>query len=234
MKELMVYLKTTDTCNLNCSHCFTNGSNGQKGWFDPLATINFFERLKKFNPELDHGNISFHGGEPLIAPTELLFETWNGVKDLWENIWWSTQTNLTFPITSGRLDVLETICEKSWGTSWDKGIRWPNKKLETLWENNVKDFSADGHDITVMVSVSKNIIEMEPIDIINYLHSLGIKHINFERITNNGNAVINDSIIPSNIELDKWFLKMWEQSKEHKTYEYRQTDLIIFITPTVI
>jgi len=220
MRELMCYLKTTDTCNLNCAHCFTNGINGKKGWFDVPATIDFFQRLKKFNPELDNGNISFHGGEPLIAPTELLFETWHGVKDLWENVWWSVQTNLTFSLNSGRLDVLEKICDKSWGTSWDKNIRWSNQKQEDLWEDNVKQLVKDGHNITVMVSVSKSIVEMEPIDIINYISSLGIKHINFERITGNGNALLNSGIIPLNIELDAWFHKMWKQSIEHKTYEY--------------
>lgn len=216
----MVYLKTTDTCNLNCEHCFTNGSNGIKGWFNPELTIDFFNRLKQFNPDLDNGNISFHGGEPLIAPSNLIFETWNGVKDLWDTVWWSTQTNLTFPLKDDKIDILTTICNKSWGTSWDKGIRWPNKNLELLWENNVKELANDDHDITVMVSVSKNIVQMEPIDIINYLYSLGVKHVNFERITSNGNALLNSSIIPSNIELDQWFLKMWKQSVEHKTYEY--------------
>ena len=33
--DLMFYIKTTETCNLNCDHCFTNGKNGRKIYFHP-------------------------------------------------------------------------------------------------------------------------------------------------------------------------------------------------------
>ena len=34
MKNAMIYLKTTETCQLDCSHCFTSGSLGRKIYFD--------------------------------------------------------------------------------------------------------------------------------------------------------------------------------------------------------
>jgi len=217
----MCYLKTTDTCQLDCEHCFTNGKNGKKGWFDVEGTINFFERLKEYHPNYDNGNISFHGGEPLLAPVNLLFESWYGIKDLWPNIWWSTQTNLTFPLTKGKVSVLETICEKAWGTSWDKGIRWPDLNKELQWEHNVKELAQDGHDITVMVCLSSSVVnKMEPIEIIDKMANLGIKHVNFERITPNGTALQHPDIMPGNKNLDTWFLKMWEQCTENETYKY--------------
>jgi MoaA/NifB/PqqE/SkfB family radical SAM enzyme len=37
----MFYLKTTETCQLNCKHCFTSGINGKKIYFDPFKTIDF-------------------------------------------------------------------------------------------------------------------------------------------------------------------------------------------------
>lgn len=218
--DLMVYLKTTDTCQLHCDHCFTNGKNGKKGWFNVPKVINFFERLHAYHPQYDSGNISFHGGEPMLAPTEMMFEVWNGVKDLWPNIFWSVQTNLTFPLTDSKMDVLETICEKSWGTSWDKGIRWPDINKELLWEHNVKRCIEAGHEITVMVCLTDNVLDMEPIDIINKMAALGIQHVNFERLTPNGNAVSNENLFGGNKKLDKWLYKMWQQSVEHKTYEY--------------
>lgn len=216
----MVYLKTTDYCQLNCDHCFTNGTNGKKGWFDIPKTINFFERLKEYHPDYDNANISFHGGEPLLCPTELIFEAYNGIKDLWPNLWWSVQTNLTFPMTSAKESVLTDICQKSWGTSWDKGIRWPdiNKKLQ--WEHNVEMLAADGHEITVMVCLTSSVMEMEPIEIIDYMARLGIKHVNFERVTPNGNALMHPNLFPGNRNLDGWFAKMWDQCVEHETYKY--------------
>jgi len=223
MNDLMVYLKTTDTCNLHCDHCFTNGKNGKKGWFNVEATIDFFQRLKEWHPQYDNGNISFHGGEPMLAPTELMFEVWDGVKDLWPNIWWGVQTNLTYPLTERKLNVFETICNKNIGTSWDKGIRWPDLNKEATWRHNVKCLTDQGYDVTVMVCLSGNVVHnLEPIDIINDMAELGIQHINFERVTPNGNAMdhIDDGIMPGNKNLDAWFMKMWEQCEEHKTYEY--------------
>lgn len=221
--DFMCYLKTTDTCNLHCNHCFTNGTNGKKGWFDVEATIDFFKRLHEYHPDYDNGNISFHGGEPMLAPTRKLFEVWNAVKDFWPNVWWSVQTNLTYPLTPDKIEVFEKICGKSYGTSWDKNIRWPKPKQEQLWRDNVKQLTDMGHDITVMVCLSGDVVNhMEPIDIIRDMASLGIKHINFERITPNGNALkfIEQGIMPSNKALDLWFLKMWEQTTEHKTWEF--------------
>ena len=33
--DIMVYVKTTETCNLNCDHCFTSGTRGAKIYFNP-------------------------------------------------------------------------------------------------------------------------------------------------------------------------------------------------------
>jgi radical SAM protein with 4Fe4S-binding SPASM domain len=220
-KDLIVYLKTTDTCQLNCSHCFTNGKNGKKGWFNVPQTINFFKELYRYYPKYEGGNISFHGGEPMLCPTELLFEAWYGIKDLWPNIWWSIQTNLTYAMTPAKLSVLETICNKSWGTSWDMDIRWENSKQKELWADNLKSLTGNGHQVTVMVCLNKNLIEQkEPIEIIEELASLGVQNVNFERLTHNGNALKNKDIFPGNKDLDRWLLKMWNQSVEHNTHHY--------------
>jgi radical SAM protein with 4Fe4S-binding SPASM domain len=222
MKDLIVYLKTTDTCQLNCDHCFTNGSRGKPGWFDVKQTIQFFTSLKKYVPSVRGGNISFHGGEPMLCPTPLLYEAWHGIKDFWPNVWWSVQTNLTYPLTPEKVGVLDEICNKSWGTSWDYGIRWKNPLQKKMWQENVKALTAQGHDITVMVSMNKGVVrDMEPIQIINEMAELGIRHVNFERITPNGNALLSDSnLFPTNAELDQWFLKMWQQTQEHQTWKY--------------
>lgn len=220
--DLMVYLKTTDTCQLNCSHCFTNGSNGKKGWFDVEKTVNFFKGLQEFNPTYQNVNISFHGGEPMLAPTEMLFDVYNQINGLWPEMWWSVQTNLTYPLTDDKIRVFDEICNKSFGTSWDANIRWRgNLNQQLLWEHNVKKLNSEGYDLTVMICVDRDVVAMEPIDIINKMRDLGFAHIAFERITANGTARFNmQDIMPSNKEQDEWFLKMWHQSIEHKTYEY--------------
>ena len=52
MKSAMIYLKTTETCQLDCSHCFTSGSLGRKIYFDVDKTIDWFRRLKNGIPEI--------------------------------------------------------------------------------------------------------------------------------------------------------------------------------------
>lgn len=219
--DLIVYLKTTDTCQLNCDHCFTSGSRGVKGWFDVDQTIKFFHDLKKYKPFVKNGHYSFHGGEPMLCPTEKMFQFWGGVKDLWPNMWWSVQTNLTYKLTDDKLAVFEDICNKSIGTSWDHNIRWKTEAQYSLWRENVKRLTDDGYDITVMVSLNSALVRnYEPIDIIRQMADLGIKHVNFERLTPNGNARLNTHIFPDNYELDQWFLKMWDQTVEHQTWKY--------------
>lgn len=220
MRDLMVYLKTTETCQLNCKHCFTNGTNGRKGWFDPEATVDFFYRLKEKFPHYNSANISFHGGEPMLCPLDKMEYVYDNVAGLWDNLTWGIQTNLTYPLTPEKLAFLKKVSGTSIGTSWDHNIRWQgNKRLEQLWETNVKKLVAEGIDVTVMICLSKDIIELEPIDLINKMVDLGVSFINFERITENGNATINSEIFPSNQELDDWFLKMWEQTIETGVYK---------------
>jgi MoaA/NifB/PqqE/SkfB family radical SAM enzyme len=46
------YLKTTETCQLNCKHCFTNGINGKKIYFNHNKTVDFIKRFRQyFNKE---------------------------------------------------------------------------------------------------------------------------------------------------------------------------------------
>ncbi len=219
-KDLIVYLKTTDTCQLNCDHCFTNGSNGKKGWFDVPQTIRFFRELHRVHPHYEGGNISFHGGEPMLAPTELLFEAWEGIKDLWPKVWWGVQTNLTYLLNPDKLSVFEKICQKSIGTSWDYKIRWTHPMQKALWEDNVRQLAKDGYQITAMVSLNSALLaDYEPIRILDEMAELGIKHVNFERITPNGNALGNRGIFPTNRALDGWFLKMWDQCVATRSWE---------------
>ncbi len=218
---LMIYLKTTDTCQLNCAHCFTNGKNGKKGFFNPKQSLDFFKRLKDYFPDQEDITFSFHGGEPFLCPTDLMFEFWEGIKPIWPHAAWTAQTNLTYKLTDDKIKVLKDICLGAWGTSWDYHIRWTNSKQEELWRENVKYLADHGHEITVMISLTQELItQKEPIDIINELASLGVKHINFERVTANGNALTNIASMPVNLTQDKWLLKMWHQSLEHQTWKY--------------
>ena len=74
--DLYFYIKTTETCNLNCDHCFTNGKNGRKIYFDPEKVAEWVNKLKEYKPH-STGHFEFHGGEPFLAPIEDMWKFYN-------------------------------------------------------------------------------------------------------------------------------------------------------------
>ncbi len=45
-----------------------------------------------------------------------------------------------------------------------------------------------------------------------------------ERLTGNGNANLHPEIFPTNIEQDKWFLKMHEQSEQYGARDWFENE----------
>ena len=215
MKDLMIYLKTTETCNLNCSHCFTNGISGRKIYFNPEKTITWFKNLHKVFPKIDMPHIEFHGGEPFLAPVSHMQKIVDEVGKLYPNMSFGTTTNLVYKLTDDKLEFMTNSLNKRIGTSWDPKIRFANEKQRQLWEDNVKLLISKGFTIKMFVSMSRDVTQMDPLEIINYAIGLGIQEIDFERITMNGNAKKNLALWPSNKELDAWFLRYHEAIVEH-------------------
>jgi radical SAM protein with 4Fe4S-binding SPASM domain len=218
--SLMIYLKTTETCQLNCKHCFTNGINGKKVYFDPDKVIDWFHRLHDVAPNMQGGSIAFHGGEPFLAPVEDMRKVWEACKDLWPNIWWSATTNLVYKLTDDKRQFLLDACSQGISTSWDKNMRFDNDKQEELWRQNVKTLLEDGHNITLNISINRDIVEMDPKELIQFIIDLGVQWVQLERITPDGNAVLNETVMPSNKELDDWMLRLWHASVEMEAHKY--------------
>lgn len=220
MKHLTVYLKTTETCNLNCSHCFTNGKDGKKIFFSPDKTIDWFRRLAEtcfVKPDL---HIEFHGGEPFLAPLNDMYKVYEGVSKYWPSANWGITTNLVHKLTSEKLHFIDTVLNKRIGTSWDPKIRFDNKKQLELFEENITTLLNRGVIIKLFVSLTRDVVSMEPIDLLNYVKKLGVQEMDIERVTKNGSAVKNLFIFPSNVEMDKWFLKMHHQIVEYDARDW--------------
>ncbi|MFP5459620.1 MAG: radical SAM protein [Bacteriovoracia bacterium] len=232
--SVSVYLKTTETCNLNCAHCFTSGSKGAKVFFSPEKVISFFSRLREAAPGVRSMRYMFHGGEPMLAPLADLYAAHAGLKDIFPETRFAMQTNLVYELTDAKRKFMKDVLfEDGFGTSWDYDIRFGSnasdpaavaelrQKHSDLWEKNVRTLVSDGHYLTMIVSITKRLVEeREPIDIVNYAHSLGFKHILFERITSDGNAKSNQHIQPTNATQDEWLHRMFNQTIQHRTYEY--------------
>lgn len=219
--SINIYLKTTETCNLDCSHCFTSGSKGAKIFFDVDKTWNFLDRLfsyKKFN----HKKVIFHGGEPMLAPPKDIRRIHSLINDKYPETEFSLQTNLVYKLNQKRLDLIDDIfLKQGMGSSWDYNMRFKSFRMQLDWEDNIRTLIKRGHYITVMVCLSAELVrDFEPRDIILYLADLGVQHVLFERITSNGNAALNPEVQPQNKDLDAWLLKMYEQTMEEELYKY--------------
>jgi radical SAM protein with 4Fe4S-binding SPASM domain len=193
----LFYIKTTETCNLNCKHCFTNGINGAKIYFNPIKTAQWVNQFKE-----EECHLEYHGGEPFLAPLEDLYTFYNNIEI--KNVSFGMTTNLTFKLTKEKLRFIDEVLNKRIGTSWDEGIRWSNDKQYALWKKNVRYLTSNGYTIKLFISINKELIFRKPEEILLMIKELGITEVAFERLTHDGSALRDLSIFPTNKEIDDW------------------------------
>ena len=222
----MFYLKTTETCNLNCRHCFTNGINGAKVYWDHNKVIDWIHRFSKQASDTDTVHCEFHGGEPFLVPPSQMYEVWDKCKESFTNMSWGATTNLVFKLYQEHIDLIKGPFEGRLGTSWDPKIRFDNKKQVDLWRRNVKTLLSEGVTIRLFISVTKDTIAIDPIVLLRWIRRLGVQEVSFERLTVNGNAKKFPEIFPSNTEQDAWFLKMHQQSVQYGTRGWFDNDFL--------
>ena len=210
----MFYIKTTETCNLNCDHCFTNGKNGRKIYFHPESIADWCNRVKQYQPNAT-AHFEYHGGEPFLAPIEDMWKFYNLTQEHWPDASYGITTNLVHKLTPAKLEFIEKVLNNRIGTSWDPNIRFENQKQIDLFESNIKLLLDRGCTIKLFVSLTRDCVNIEPIKLLEYVKGLGVQEMDIERVTSNGLATKNLTVFPSNIEMQKWFLKMHEQMIEH-------------------
>ena len=212
--DLMFYIKTTETCNLNCDHCFTNGKNGRKIYFHPESIADWCNRVKQYQPNAT-AHFEYHGGEPFLAPIEDMWKFYNLTQEYWPDASYGITTNLVHKLTPAKLEFIEKVLNNRIGTSWDPNIRFENQKQIDLFENNIKLLLDRGCTIKLFVSLTRDCVNIEPIKLLEYVKGLGVQEMDIERVTSKGLATKNLTVFPSNIEMQEWFLKMHEQMIEH-------------------
>ena len=223
----MFYLKTTETCNLNCSHCFTNGINGAKVYWDVEKLTDWLHRFRnEQGKENDTAHCEFHGGEPFLVPVQEMRTVWENCKDLWDRMSWGCTTNLVFKMYDEHVEFIKGPLGNRIGTSWDPKIRFANNKQYKLWHSNVKRLLAEGVTVRLFISVTKDTIAYDPIVLLRWIRRLGVQEVSFERLTNNGSARKFPHIFPTNLELDEWFLRMHEQSEKIGARDWFENDFL--------
>ena len=223
----MIYVKTTETCQLNCKHCFTNGINGAKIYFNPEKTADWVKRLhSEVYKENDTIHFEFHGGEPFLAPVSDMLKFYDETKELWPNCSYGITSNLVLKLTDEHLHFIKGVLNYRVGTSWDPKIRFENSKQEELWKNNVKMLLDQGVTVKLFISITKDTVNIEPIELLKWVKDLGVQEMALERLTGNGNALLHPEIFPTNLEQDAWFLKMHQQIEEHNARDWFENEFM--------
>ena len=223
----MIYVKTTETCQLNCKHCFTNGINGAKIYFNPEKTADWVKRLHEvaYKPN-DTIHYEFHGGEPFLAPISHMTKFYEETKELWPQTSFGITSNFVLKLTDEHWKFIKGPLNNRVGTSWDPKIRFENPKQELLWKKNVKALIDAGVTVKLFISVTKDTLAIEPIKLLKWVKALGVQEMALERLTGNGNALLHPEIFPKNIDQDAWFLEMHKQSEEYGARDWFENEFL--------
>lgn len=211
-----VYLKLTNGCNLKCKHCYNEQMYNHSKMSDDIickaiAYINGLALKEKIQVQL-------HGGEPFLLKAEKIKDICNRLNS---NIEINATTNLMYKLSPQILDIFKQFTPVYSNnplvqTSWDYSIRFSSKNQELLWESNVKTLLQNSIDVQVAICITKLLIEnITPAQLFNYFSNFGIKYINFERLTLNGNTALNSQLMPSNKSLNAWLLDAYKISKQN-------------------
>lgn len=222
----ILYLKTTETCNLNCKHCFTNGTNGPKVYWNRTAVIDWLNKFSNHISPEDTVHCEFHGGEPFLVDSSEMRDVWFYTKNKLPNVTWGATTNLVFKLYERHIGLIEDAFNKRIATSWDPKIRFANHKQYELWHTNVKTLLKRGITVKLNISVTQDTINIEPIVLLRWIRRLGVQEVSFERLTGNGSANKHPEIFPLNKDQDAWFLKMHQQSEQFGAREWFENDFL--------
>lgn len=222
----VIYVKTSDTCNLHCDHCFTSGRNGNKTRWDVNATIEWIQEYMTRQPEQEHCQLVIHGGEPLLADIgdlEYFVDYFMALPRYGISI----TTNLVLKLDERKQALLKRIGHI--GTSWDVNVRFENDKQKALWEKNVALIQSLGIPVTVFVSVNRALTDMDIDSFLNEMERNKPEAIRLERLTLDGNAYRNPAIFPDNEQQDLWFLaiyKRYQQRRNELSYKISTLDIV--------
>lgn len=208
MMSRTVYAKTTESCNLNCQHCFTGGSRPPRTYWNVPKISDWIDRFTKHIPQTDHVHFELHGGEPFLADLDEIKEVVRVMRATnYPSMSIGATTNLTYKLKDDMLEFMVNGIDHI-GTSWDPDIRFGNQKQYDLWRSNLAKLIATGREVVLNVSVSKGVTQMDQEELIRFLASTGCYRVLFDRITPNGNANDHLSIFPTNAEINQWYLDM--------------------------
>jgi len=233
-EHLIMYVKPTEDCNLNCLHCYNKTGELNKKLdlekFDLfLQTVGEYYAKSKNDVYIE---VVFHGGEPLLHGVYSL----NFIKKLvtknlsFANIAFSLQSNLTL-LDDAAIDFIVDDLDNIVGTSYSPMLRFmgDDKAQYEIWEDNVQKLIENDVRVYSVITLSKPYIQAcTPDDLINFLLEKNFMGFHFEPLTNNGNASANwDKIVCNPEEYDAWKAEFTRKFIERGLYKNIESNEIV-------
>lgn len=213
-----IYIKLTNDCNLHCRHCYNAMMHNRQYMDDDTleSSISAIRNFSNTHPD-DIIDVQLHGGEPLLYDLEGLAHVVSSLQC--EKIRFGITSNLVkTDIDDKYIEFFRTIRPDGTTplvtTSWDKDIRF-GKTDEDTWSENVKKLINGGIKVQPIVCVTNLLVKNGPEDLFCHMNGLGIRNLNFERLTFTGRAS-DGYLVPTNREIDDWLYAAYILNQEFK------------------
>lgn len=195
-----VYICPSFGCNLNCPHCTLKNIRNEG---DINSIINSINVIKSVNP-----NVSFtlFGGEPSLLKDDVLLSIRNAIG---ENDY-SVSTNLV-NFSDTFLQILKEADLPD--TSWNP-LRFSNSDLYQKWLKNLSILKENNINFELMITLTKDLIEMTPQEFIDKVLLWGVKSVKLEFM------IGDDTLNPEDV--DNWLVSLynlWYSNDQLKEYE---------------
>ncbi len=240
----MVYVRLFEGCNLNCEHCYI--PNNPKKIESKFYENNGLTETLIREANIKEGSklyLQWHGGEPTMLGVKYLEDAISNVEQDKRFIYQhGIQTNLInfSDNTEQWLNLYRKYFNSHVGISWDFGIRHVKRAVkneetnkifeEKFWEN-VKLAQNNNIDLYMVITVTKLFFDKfkNPFDFFEFISEKGIKTLNFERITNTGEA--RETWQKLGLNNEEYSKNMSKFFKAYVTFKNANPDIQLNISP---
>lgn len=222
-----IYIKTTETCQLRCKHCYIGDNRDKAGFFNEDATIAWIKNyISKNHIKGEDILFSFHGGEPFLCDLDKMQK----VCDAFPSSSFDATTNLMFP--ASKMTSIISFIEKNFRapednipfikTSWDYRIRFQSNEQEKLFWNNVRSLLKNNIHVEVITCLTSELIHgVTPEDYLSLMDHNEVQFLNFERLT--ANTTQDKALIPDYQNAEEWLTEcytLWKERYKHIEIEF--------------
>ncbi|MFC4236189.1 radical SAM protein [Thalassospira xianhensis] len=210
-KTFLYQINVTRDCNLRCTHCYISSdvkkASGKMEGNSFLKIVDgIAEHMQKIGYE--HAEIHVIGGEPTMLGLPFFEENLPEARRRLEGHHFSFELIMVSNLLNKDIVDISRHFDRI-NTSWEPITRFPKKKLEEFWQNNVTTLQDAGIDVGITTAVTKQVIEMGADAILEHHYSKGIKQIHFGFFIPSGDGLTNiNDIFPPFIETSRFMMQV--------------------------